>query len=468
MFATLSARLLMAFLLMMIMLTSSGCASLPTVAPGLFSAQSTPIIVQGKHGPLSAARSKAMLSALARKSAPTGIFGSHLKLEEALVNSPLTLGNTVVLLEDGPATYRAMLQAILQARHQIDMETYILDDDEVGQRFAAALESKQREGIQVRLMHDSVGTWATPAPFFQAMQAAGVKLVEFNPVNPASARRGWNLNNRDHRKLLIVDGEVAFLGGINISSVYSGSSASRFSKQTARRPGEALPWRDTDIELRGPVVAELQKLFQELWTEQEGALTAPPINITKPLAPGSMNVRAMGTSPTDPFSVIYATLISAIGSAKTSVFITNAYFVPDPQLLTALEAAARRGVDVRLILPGQTDSWLVFHSGRAHYARLLRAGVKLFERQEVILHAKTMVIDGVWSSVGSANLDWRSFLHNYELNVVVLSPDFGLQVQAMFDRDLQRSEPLELERWNQRALRGRFSEWFAMIWSYWL
>ena len=151
-------------------------------------------------------------------------------------------------------------------------------------------------------------------------------------------------------------------------------------------------------------------------------------------------VRAIGSSPEEPYSLIYATLLSAIASAESSILLTNAYFVPDPQLLEALEAAAARGVDVRLILPSQTDSWLVFHAGRRHYGRLLRAGVKIYERRNVILHAKTALIDGVWATVGSTNLDWRSFLHNHELNAVVLGADFGQQVQAMFDQDQAGSQ----------------------------
>ena len=179
-------------------------------------------------------------------------------------------------------------------------------------------------------------------------------------------------------------------------------------------------------------------------------------------------MRAIGSSPDEPFSQIYATLLSAIGSAESSVRITNAYFVPDPQLLEALEAAAQRGVDVSLILPSQTDSWLVFHAGRRSYDRLLRAGVKIFERQGVILHSKTALIDGVWATVGSTNLDWRSFLHNHEFNAVVLGADFGRQLQAMFDRDLAASDAITLESWQRRGLDLRVKEQLARAWEYWL
>ena len=179
-------------------------------------------------------------------------------------------------------------------------------------------------------------------------------------------------------------------------------------------------------------------------------------------------VRAIGSSPDEPFSLIYATLLSAIGSAETSVHITNAYFAPDPQLLAALEAAVRRGVEVTMILPSQTDSWLVFHAGRAYYDQLLRAGVKIYERRDAILHSKTALVDGVWATVGSTNLDWRSFLHNHELNVVILGTQFGSRLQAMFDQDLAASDAITLEAWERRALHLRLKEWFGRAWEYWL
>ena len=329
--------------------------------------------------------------------------------------------------------------------------------------------AKQRQGVQVNLIRDSVGTLSTPSEFFTRMVDAGIHVLEFNPINPLAARASWQWNQRDHRKLLIVDGRTAFLGGINISSVYSGGSFKSGSKGQPKNPGADDPaWRDTDLQLQGPVVAELQKLFIEAWEKQKGPPLAAKNYFPPPQNAGRQVVRAIGSSPDEPFSLIYATLLSAIASAETSVRITNAYFVPDPQLLAALEAAAERGVDVTLILPSQTDSWLTFHAGRRNYARLLRAGVKLYERRGVILHSKTALIDGVWATVGSTNLDWRSFLHNHELNAVVLGAEFGSQVQAMFERDLGASDAVTLEQWQRRSLDLRVKELFAWAWEYWL
>ncbi len=447
----------------------AGCGSLPTIVPDLARRSGPPVQLEGARGPLSAAQSKAILHRLEKRGQKTDIFDRHLALEEAIVGSPLTTGNQVRLLQDGPTTYRVMYAAVMAARDHINMETYILDDDEVGQRFAEALITKQQQGVQVNLIRDSVGTLGTPAAFFKRLADSGIQVLEFNPINPLAARKGWALNQRDHRKLLIVDGSTAFLGGINISSVYSGGSFRQGSRSKSNSGPDAGPeWRDTDLQLQGPVVAELQKLFLATWESQKGEPLAAKNYFPRLNSVGRQVVRAIGSSPDEPYSLIYATLLSAIGSAETSVHLTNAYFVPDPQLLAALEAAAGRGVGVTLILPSQTDSWLVFHAGRGYYERLLRAGVKIHERRGVILHSKTALIDGVWATVGSTNLDWRSFLHNYELNAVVLGSEFGKQVQAMFDKDLAASDAITLEEWERRPLKLRLKELFARVWEYWL
>ena len=448
----------------------AGCSgSLPRLVPDLVARPAAVPQLLGAHGPLSPAQSRAVLARLAQHAPDSNAFQRHLAVEEAVAGSPLTTGNRVRLLRDGPETYRAMLAAIEGARDHIHMETYIFDDDEVGQRFAAALIAKQRAGVQVNLIRDSVGTLFTPSTLFVQMQDSGIQVLEFNPVNPLALRKGWEVNQRDHRKLLIVDGKTAFLGGINISGVYSSGSFKSHPRPKKDATGAAaLAWRDTDLQLQGPVVAELQKLFLAVWAEQKGDVLEVRDWFPQPAAQGHEVVRAIGSSPGEAFSVIYATLLSAIGSAESHIYITNAYFAPDPQLLDALEGAAARGVDVRLILPSETDSWLVFHAGRGYYGRLLRAGVKIYERRGRVLHSKTALIDGVWATVGSTNLDWRSFLHNHELNAVVLGSEFGSQMQAMFQSDLAQSNAVSLDAWNRRPLDVRLKEGFARLWEYWL
>ena len=451
-------------LALLIMMLLSGCGSLPRIVPDM--ARAAPAArIENARGPLSAARSKQVIEGLRRAGKDTEVLDRHLALEQAISDSPLLTGNRVTLLQDGPATYAAMFAAISAARDHINMETYILEDDEVGRQFADVLINKQREGVQVNLIHDGVGTLGTPRAFFQRLLDAGVKLLEFNPANPLTAKAGWDVNQRDHRKLLILDGKVALLGGVNISSVYS--SGSSVGRKAASSTGKQ-PWRDTHLQIEGPAVAELQKLFLETWNKQKGEALAPRAYFPVLARVGDEVVHTIGSSPDDAYSLIYATLISAINSAEREVLLTNAYFVPDPQLVASMKDAVARGVDVKLILPARTDSALVFHAGRSHYSDLLQAGVKIYERKNALLHAKTALIDGVWSTVGSTNLDWRSFLHNQELNAVVLGAAFGQRMHKAFDEDVAQSQQITLEEWERRSLDLRVKEMFGRLWQYWL
>lgn len=444
-------------------LANTGCRTLPSIIPEAMAATQQAPTVENARGPLSAQRSKAILDALRQRAPDTNILDRHLAIEEALAGSPLMTGNRVTLLQDGPSTYRAMLAAIRDAKSHVHMETYILEDDEIGRLFSQALIDKQRQGVAVALIYDAVGTLGTPEEFFKPMKDAGVKLLKFNPVNPLVAKAGWNLNQRDHRKLLVTDGHTAFLGGINISSVYSGGSL-----KSAPRKGSRLPWRDTHVQLEGPVVVDLQRMFLDTWAKQKGEPLPERSYIVAAAQRGKEIVRAIGGAPDEPHSAIYSTFISAIRNAETEVLLTNAYFAPDPQLREALKEAVRRGVDVKLILPSKTDSGLIFHAGRSYYEELLQAGIKIYERRDALLHSKTAVIDGVWSTIGSTNLDWRSFLHNHELNAVVLGTDFAAQMKAVFQRDLASSEPITLERWKERGIGLRIKEGLARMWEYWL
>lgn len=441
------------------------CTTLPQISPKHAGHAASPVTMTDSDGPISVERSAAIIDVLKARGASSNFLDLHLAIEEAIVDSPLTTGNRVELLQDGPLTYQAMLEAINAATDHINLETYILDDDEVGQRFAAALVARQQQGVKVHLIHDSVGTLATPSRFFSELEANGIRVLEFNPVNPLTASEGWELNSRDHRKLLIVDGRVAFIGGINISSVYSGGS---FRLSSKVRPGGELPWRDTHLKIEGPVVAELQKLFMQTWEDQQGSALPPARYFPELERVSDELVRAIGSSPDDPYSLIYATLISALRSAQSEIWITNAYFVPDPQMLESLKQAAASGVDVRLLLPSSTDSWLVFNAGRARYHELLVAGVKIYERRNALLHVKTAVIDGVWSTVGSTNMDWRSFLHNQEVNVVILGGNFGEQMRVVFLADQAQAKVITLQDWQQRPLNMRFKEQLGQLWEYWL
>jgi cardiolipin synthase len=442
------------------------CTALPTIAPETPEAAGTSgVLIDGSHGPLSAGARDRVLARLKAAGQDTDILERHLAFEQEIVGTPLSAGNKVTLLQDGPSTYQALYAAMAGATNSIDMESYIIEDDEVGQRFATELKAAQARGVVVNLIYDGVGSLGTPKAYFDDLAAHGVNTLQFNPVDPRQARTGWDVNQRDHRKLTIIDGQMAFVGGINISSVYSGGS---FSQRSKERPGQKVPWRDTDLQIEGPVVADFQKLFMDTWRRQKGKPMAGANYFPEIGRQGDAVVRAIGGTPTEPYSQIYATLVSAIRSSSTSILLANAYFDPDPQLLGAIRDAARRGVDVQLLLPSVSDSWLVLSAGRRHYGELLEAGAKIYERKGALLHAKTTLIDGVWSAVGSTNLDWRSFLHNDEIDAIVLSATFGDQMRSAFQADLAQSEQLTMEKWSSRGLKDRLQEITAGMWEYWL
>ncbi|MCM2341406.1 phospholipase D-like domain-containing protein [Rhodoferax sp.] len=457
-------RILNQFLLVLVAgLGAAGCATLPDTDALIarHSAQETNF--ETARGPVSAKRNAAILAELQRKSGNLDILDRQMALEQAISDSPLVLGNKVGLLQDGAATYAAMFGAIRQAKNHINLETYIIEDDATGEEFSDLLLQAQARGVQVNLIYDSVGGINTPKAFFERLTKAGIAVLEFNPINPLTAKGPWQIYNRDHRKLLIVDGRSVILGGINISNVYTSGSA--VLQRLIKPPAEGVAWRDTDLQIEGPVVAEFQKLFLQTWEKQKGPALAAKNYFPKLTAQGKDIVRAIGSTPDDPYSLIYLTLISAIGNAEKFAHLTNAYFVPDPQLLKALTDAAARGVQVQLILPSHSDSELVFHAGRAHYAELLAGGVQIYERQGALLHAKTAVIDGVWSTVGSTNLDWRSFLDNDEVNAVILGREFAAQMQAMHQQDLDASQRITPQAWANRPLKFKLKEWLAQHWG---
>jgi cardiolipin synthase len=452
----------------------AGCASVPQLDREMLRSERAPVRLEGAHGPLTPAQSEKILEDLKKRSPDTSIFDRHVAVEEKLSDNPLSVGNQVTLLEDGKATYASMLAAIRGARRHVHVESYIFEGDDVGREFAKALVERRRAGVKVRVMYDSVGSTDTPREFFDELRAQGVEVVEFNPVKPGTVlSEGLRLNHRDHRKLAIVDGRIAFLGGINISSVYtpsgrsagSGSSGGSSGSTKKNVPYADKPWRDTALRLEGPVVADLQRAFVEMWESQTKQKIDAGGLFPKLQPVGNQVVRAIDSRPEEGANPSYVALISAIETAQQSVHVTIAYFVPHPTLLEALKAAARRGVDVRMILPSRTDSWLVINAGRSYYEDLLEAGVKIYERRARLLHAKTAVIDGVWATVGSTNLDWRSLSTNAELNAVVLGPEFGAQMEAAFAKDIAASDDITKEKWAARPFADRIREQAARTWA---
>lgn len=445
-------------------LTLIGCASLPDLRDLRRSARKSQ--QQLKLLDVCGVLSPRQASLLIKKSGRAGevsLLEHHLAFIESVNGPPLIGGNSAQLLIDGPATFEAIFAKIELASDHINLESYIFDDGVIGTKLANLLLEKRSQGVDVNIIFDSVGSMATPPAFFEHLRSNRIEVCEFNPVNPLKGKR-WRINNRDHRKLLIVDGATAFVGGINISGVYSTGSFGSRRKTSDLSKG----WRDTHLQIDGPAVSEFQRLFLETWAKQCG--TSLPQRNFFPRIPvtGDKIIRVIGSGPDDALNLTYVVLLSAIAHAKKSVYITMAYFVPDPQTIEVLTAAARRGVDVKLILPGFSDFSAVFHAGRSHYSNLLKAGVKIFEHREALLHAKTAVIDDVWSTIGSTNMDWRSFLHNDEVNGVILGVDFASEMQRMFDQDLADAVPIEIANWESRGSVLRMKEWGARLWEYWL
>ncbi|MCX5811299.1 MAG: phospholipase D-like domain-containing protein, partial [Proteobacteria bacterium] len=348
---------LLFFLLISIVTLSGGCATLPNVSEAILEVPTTqkPAQIASAKRLLSPKQSKVLMERLQRSVDATDMLQRYSAVIESVSESPLTKGNKVALLVDGAATYAAMFKAVENARDHINLETFTMEDieDDTGRKFADLLLQKQSEGVQVNLVYDSVGSYTTPAAFFQHLRDGGIQVVEFNPINPLKYRGKWHLAISDHRKILIVDGKTAITGGVNISQVYSSSLSGR-----GREKGEQMPWRDTDIHIEGPAVVEFQKLFLDTWQRQKGVTLSGRNYFPELKEEGNTLVGVLGSTPGEGNRLTFIMYVAAITFAENSLHMTNAYFVPDSQTVEALTDAAKRGVDVKIILPGTTDSSL--------------------------------------------------------------------------------------------------------------
>lgn len=427
------------------------------------------VTVHGAAGPVSATQEAKALNALAAEG-EVDLMRTHLQVLTAAGEVDLYRGNQARLLVDGPATFGAMKAAIGKARRRVMLESYIVEDQGVAAEIAALLLRKAAQGVRVTMVYDAVGSISTPDAFFKGLNDGGVATCAFNPVNPTKRPGYWGINHRDHRKLLVVDDEVAFTGGINISRVY-GSGSGSFLRRKAPPRDDPLEdgWRDTQIEIRGPAVAAMVDLYTATWRDQgcKGELgpAAPPSAAREP---GERIVKLLASDPRDEVNRIYTTLLGAVQASRRSVHLTMAYFAPGDDFVDALCDAAKRGVQVALVLPGRSDFALVLHAGRSYYTRMLECGIKLHEMERAVMHSKTAVIDGVFSTVGSSNLDWRSLVSNSELNAIVLGEDFGAQLEALFIKDRAASVAVEPDQWRQRGLKQRALELVGRAAQRWL
>jgi cardiolipin synthase len=367
---------------------------------------------------------------------------------------------------DGPQTFSAIEGELRKARHHIHVETFIFGAEGIGKKFAEILAEKRKEGVEVRVLYDSVGSRETPLSFFDDLRSKGIEVREYHPVNPVKNPAVWEIQNRDHRKIVIVDGEIGFTGGINIDNTYSSASSSRPGPKRGIEDG----WRDTHVRIEGPVVKQLQELFFQSWDK-----AGEPVKIADPQQYFPNNPRAGNAlitvvhndSDSDDRS-LYGTFLAAFTHANTRLWITHAYFVPNAEILKALEDAAQRGVDVRIIVPAFTDSTIVLKGTQATYTELLKSGVHIYELKDALLHAKTVTIDGTVSIVGSANLDMRSFVHNDEDNAIIISHDFATRMEEVFKHDQQTSRPVDLSHWEERSVWQRLKEFSVKMFGYWI
>ena len=421
------------------------------------------VTVEGASGRLSHSQGAAVVARAVARAPDPQKARKLVALMETLGSEPLYKDNEVELLVDGPATYRAMIEAIQSARRFIDLETYIFNDDKIGRMFSDLLIERASTGVHVRVLYDSIGSIGAPDHFFERMRDAGAEVIAFNPANPIAGGNPFKVNNRDHRKLLVVDDEVAFTGGVNIDRKYSTSSGGDPSRGHGRGRGG---WRDTHIRISGPAVEGCRLLFLANWQRAGGRVPdGSPAPYEKR---GDQLVRMLsavgGQGEQSPIRLAYEL---AIDNASERAWITQPYFAPDRDFLHTLARAAKRGVDVRIMLPSTSDSAIAQHSSRYRYLGLLKAGVRIFESRDAMVHAKTAVIDGIWSTVGSSNLDYRSFIHNDEANAIVVGAKFGDEMEALFRADLDNSDEITLEAWSHRSYWQRFEEWLANLATYW-
>ncbi len=401
---------------------------------------------------------------------PSTFDHSHAHALVAGLGEPLVGGNRVQLLQDGPGTYAAMFEAIEAARDHINLGSYILEADGPGEEFARRLVERAKAGVRVNVLYDSFGSIGTPEAYFDTLRAGGISVCEYNPLRRLTNLLSRALHLRDHRKLMVVDGHVGFIGGVNISSVYSfGSSPMASLAHGSGGGGEGKPgWRDTHVRVEGPIVAQLQRLFMHHWAKYS-PIALRGSGYFPSIAPaGAQRVAVAACDAGRRRNPFYRALLSAINAANQRVYLTTAYLVPTRRLMRAILRAARRGVEVRLLVPGISDFWAPLQAGRSHYTRLLRAGVHVHELHETLLHAKTCVIDGAWTTVGSSNLDWRSFLHNAEANLIVLDAGLSDEMERVFRADMARAREIDRAAWAKRGVKQRLLELLARRFEFFL
>jgi len=365
------------------------------------------------------------------------------------VGSVMVGGNSAVLLENGDGVFPAMVKDIREAKVSVSFETYIFKPDKAGRLFADAMIEAARNGVQVRLLIDGHG--GSFGDLQEELEAAGVNCKVYRPVQLYTL---YKVSRRSHRKLLIVDGKIGYTGGFGIDERWLGNAADK------------TEWHDSAVRVTGPVVTQMQSIFSENWTYTTGEILAGDTFYPIPETTGSMQSQAIKASKGDSSSLPKMLYYMAIQAARKSIHIQNAYFLPDEQIRTALVVAAQRGVDVKVMVPGtHIDIPMVRLASRFHYGPMLKGGVRIYEYQPTMMHSKTLVVDGMFSTIGSINFDVRSMSKNAEESLSFYDRSFAETMEAMFQRDLKLCEEMTYEAWKDRGVAARFTEWISWLWE---
>lgn len=362
-----------------------------------------------------------------------------------MLGAALLPGNRVEALVNGDRFFPAMLSAIRAARESITLETYIYWSGRIGEEFVAALTERARAGVRVHVLLDWVGSGKIDKAVFEQMEAAGIEVRLYNPLR-------WNtlaqMNNRTHRKLLVIDGAIGFTGGAGIADQWTGN---------AQDPGH---WRDTQFRLEGPAVAQMQAAFMENWIEATGTVLHGDAYFPPLARRGGVRTQVFLSSPGGGGETAQLLYLLSIASAAKSIRMSAAYFVPDNTEVRSFVAALNRGVRVQIILPGpHTDSAIVRRASRAEWGELLRAGAEIYEYQPTMYHCKVLLVDEMWTSVGSTNFDSRSFSVNDEANLNVLDGPFAAAQARIFEDDLKQARRITLQEWENRP-------WTEKLWEH--
>ena len=366
----------------------------------------------------------------------------------AYTGNAVVPGNRVEVLLNGDQIVPAKIAAIRAARKSITYAQYVFEEGAPAADTAQALAERCRAGLPVHVLLDAVGALAMPVQYRDWMVEAGCQVASYRPLTPWTFDR---VNERNHRRILVVDGVVGFTGGSGTSGKWSGNG-----KQDGH-------WRDTDVRVEGPVVEQLQGAFAENWLEATGVALGGPAYFPRPLeVKGGVDAQVVRSSPAGGSVAMYTMFLLAMTAARRSIYITNPYFVPDEKMVETLIQARRRGVRVVLLLPGAIDHNLVRQASRGGFGRLLKEGIEIHEYKPAMLHAKTMVIDSMWATVGSTNLDRRSFALNEELNLVIYDAGVARRLEQVFEKDLSESGVVTYKRWASRGLMSRVLEFLAV------